>query len=184
MEGRKHLYILILAVLSFCPSFLPAMSERNLRILSELDQTISQKAVWQGERETRIRMLKNRLHKTMDPGRKYLLCDSLFIEYLHYQADSSLHYLNEKAACLAADPALGSKAGILINRSEVLGVMGMYFEALQELHNVNVQELEEPVLAYYYGVCKRIEGWMADYTPEQKARRSIWTEQIYIVTLY
>lgn len=58
MEGRKHLYILILAVLSFCPSFLPAMSERNLRILSELDQTISQKAVWQGERETRIRMLK------------------------------------------------------------------------------------------------------------------------------
>ena len=43
MEGRKHLYILILAVLSFCPSFLPAMSERNLRILSELDQTISQK---------------------------------------------------------------------------------------------------------------------------------------------
>lgn len=58
MEGRKHLYILILAILSFCPSFLPAMSERNLRILSELDQTISQKAVWQGERETRIRMLK------------------------------------------------------------------------------------------------------------------------------
>ena len=49
MEGRKHLYILILAILSFCPSFLPAMSERNLRILSELDQTISQKAVWQGE---------------------------------------------------------------------------------------------------------------------------------------
>ena len=171
MEGRKHLYILILAVLSFCPSFLPAMSERNLRILSELDQTISQKAVWQGERETRIRMLKNRLHKTMDPGRKYLLCDSLFIEYLHYQADSSLHYLNEKAACLAADPALGSKAGILINRSEVLGVMGMYFEALQELHNVNVQELEEPVLAYYYGVCKRIEGWMADYTPEAEGKK-------------
>ena len=27
MEGRKHLYILILAVLPFCPSFLPAMSE-------------------------------------------------------------------------------------------------------------------------------------------------------------
>ena len=47
----------------------------------------------------------------------------------------------------------------------------MYFEALQELHNVNVQELEEPVLAYYYGVCKQIEGWMADYTPEAEGKK-------------
>ena len=44
------------------------------------------------------------------------------------------------------------KNEIVIHRAEVMGVMGMYNEALEQLERVDPLELERETLAYYYPV--------------------------------
>ena len=56
------------------------------------------------------------------------------------------------------------KNEIVINRAEVMGVMGMYNEALEQLERVDPLELERETLAYYYRTYRAYYGWVADYT--------------------
>ena len=54
------------------------------------------------------------------------------------------------------------KNEIIINRAEVMGVMGMYNEALEQLRQINPQALELGPLNYYYRTFRAYYGWVCN----------------------
>lgn len=86
------------AVLCMLPDLLCASSvtTENEQLLSQLDKLISDKEIYHRQREKNIADFKHRLSLSSDDLESYNLCGSLFYEYLHYQADSSLYYVDLK----------------------------------------------------------------------------------------
>lgn len=136
----------------------------NEEVLKDLDQILEDKSTYQVEKEKEIADLKFSLRHSKDNAEKYELCGALFSQYLHYQADSALYYINGKLNLLPSLNHPELKNEILVNRAEVMGVMGMYNEALDQLQQVNASELEGETLAYYYRTYRAYYGWIADYT--------------------
>lgn len=80
--------------------------------------------------------MKVQLAHSVDPVDKYRLYGALFDAYLHYQADSALHYINSRKQILPQLNRPELENEIMINRATVLGVMGMYIEAMKELERI------------------------------------------------
>ena len=108
--------------------------------------------------------LKVQLAHSTDPARKYELYASLFGAYLHYQADSALHYINREMEILPQLNRPELEYEIIINRATVMGVMGMYIEAMEQLEKIDPKKLNEWTLLSYYQTYRACYGWLADYT--------------------
>ncbi len=130
----KNFFISLIYIF-FLPTMIVAKSD-NENLLKELDEVISNKKYYHKLREDKISHFKDSLRKSGDVKEKYDLCGALFYEYLHYQADSSLYYINMKHSYLPQMNKPELEDEILINRAEVFGVMGMYNEAEIELNKV------------------------------------------------
>ena len=145
MKNVTYFFILFLLTLT-TPLF--ADKNSNEEVLKRLDRVIDNKTACHVQKEKEIVDLKQRLHRSKDNREKYELCGSLFNAYLHYQADSALYYINGKMNLLPLLNHPELKNEIVINRAEVMGVMGMYNEALEQLERVDPLELERETLAY------------------------------------
>ena len=156
--------------------FALSLSEENEKLLSELDHLIINKDTYREQREQIIADYKQRLHDTDDTWEKYTLCGALFDEYLHYQADSSLYYVDQKQYYLPMIRREHLQNEIYINRAEVLGVMGMYNEALAELQRVDLSQLDDALLGYYYRSYRAYCGWVADYTADVRGKQKYLLE--------
>lgn len=157
----KSLFLLFALMI---PCLICAEATKNIvEVLDELDEVINSKQIYELKQEERIAALKARLHGSTDVRERYELCDDLFEAYLHYQADSSLAYVNKKLELL---PSLGySEYGheVVINKAEIMGVMGLYSEAVKLLDTVNPALLNTETLGYYYRTKRACYGWWADY---------------------
>ena len=155
MKNVTYFFILFLLTLT-TPLF--ADKNSNEEVLKRLDRVIDNKTACHVQKEKEIVDLKQRLHRSKDNREKYELCGSLFNAYLHYQADSALYYINGKMNLLPLLNHPELKNEIVINRAEVMGVMGMYNEALEQLERVDPLELERETLAYYYRTYRAYYG--------------------------
>lgn len=143
----------------------------NVAALKKLDDIINKKETYQIQKEKEIEGLKLQLAHSNASADKYRLYGSLFDAYLHYQADSALHYINKKQELLPQlnRPELDNK--IIIDRATVLGVMGMYIEAIEELERMNPTKLDKETLLAYYQTYRACYGWLADYTTNKEAKK-------------
>ena len=132
--------------------------------LNRLDEVMAGKTFCQERREDSIRVLKLRLTRAEDDMERYELCNSLFEIYLHYQADSALQYIQKKLSFIKPADHPSLKNEILVNRAEVMGVMGMYIEALEALQRVDSRTFDARQLIYFYSTYRACYGWLADYT--------------------
>ena len=166
----KNFFISLIYIF-FLPTMIVAKSD-NENLLKELDEVISNKKYYHKLREDKISHLKDSLRKSGDVKEKYDLCGALFYEYLHYQADSSLYYINMKHSYLPQMNKPELEDEILINRAKVFGVMGMYNEAEIELDKVDLHNITNPgLIGYYYRTRRAYYGWLADYTADIKASK-------------
>ena len=175
----KRPYILFLLICFLCPAVLLA-EQRDLEpILKELDAVIGKKEAYTLPKENELSELRMRLKNAKDARRKYELCDKLFTGYLHYQADSALAYVERKEALLPLlnDPMLEQE--LIINRAEVMGVMGMYSWAEQLLSQVKPATLTPALLGYYYRTMRANYGWFADYLVHTDLKK-IYEEKAHI----
>ena len=140
-------------------------------VLEELDAIIASKNVFYAQKEKDMEALKRKLKTATDKNEMLDIYGQLFNDYLHYQADSSLFYIDEKIRLLSSMERPDLNAEILINRAEVLGVMGMYTEALEQLEQVNSRTLDLKALNYYYRVYCACYGWLADYTTSRAVKQ-------------
>lgn len=169
---KRGVRLLLMGWMMFQVVPMIAKSPSYQRVLEQLDKVIVEKVHYRAEREATIAQLKQRLANATADSEKYELCGELFGLYLHYQADSALHYVEKKAFYLTQlqRPELSSE--LIINHAEVMGVMGMYNEALYELGKIRVEDLDEEVKCYYYNTFRTCYGWLADYTVETGAKEN------------
>ena len=167
----------ILAFLLVCPTLLFAtQTDDNAAVLKRLDDIINKKETFQVQKEKAIDALKMQLAHSVAPADKYRLYGSLFDAYLHYQADSALYYINRRQQLLPqlTRPELADE--IIIDRATVLGVMGMYIEAMKELESINSEKLDKQTLLSYYQTYRAWYGWLADYTTNKEEKKKYLTK--------
>ena len=142
------------------------------RLLEQLDEMITRKNEYHTERERNIAQLKQRLANEQDESVKYDLCDELFSLYLHFQADSALHYVDEMQKYMKAAKQPGAEADMIINRADAMGVMGAYNEALQTVQQIDRSAVTSDVALKYYYAMRTYYGWIAGYTiiPSEKQK--------------
>ncbi len=157
----KILYLFWLLLL--IPGGIRATQNSIDLLLEELDAVIDRKAEYTIPKEAELSDLKMHLSQAKDHRMKYDLCNKLFAGYLHYQADSALAYLERKEALLPflKEPSLEQE--LIINRAEVMGVMGMYSWAEELLSGVDTKILPPSLLGYYYRTVRANYGWIADF---------------------
>jgi len=164
-EPYRNLTYYLLFLLFVYPLSLSAKhTDINKAALKKLDDIISKKETYQIRREKDIADLKVQLAHSTDPARNYELYASLFGAYLHYQADSALHYINRQMEILPQLNRPELEYEIIINRATVMGVMGMYIEAMEQLEKIDPKKLNEWTLLSYYQTYRACYGWLADYT--------------------
>ena len=148
-------------------------------LLKELDTVIECKDSYILPKEKELSELRLRLKNTKNNRQKYELCDKLFTAYLHYQADSALSYVERKQELLPFldEPVLEQE--LIINRAEVMGVMGMYSWAEQLLSQVKPGILTPELLGYYYRTMRANYGWFADYLVH-KELENMYQEKAHI----
>ena len=144
---------IILLLFFFSSNMLAITKDSVNAVLEELDVVIADKMLYQSLKENKIGDLKLRLKNTSNDSVKFNICGDLFSEYLHYQADSSFSYNEERIHLLSRMNNPELEVVVLINRAEVMGVMGMYSEALEQLRKINPKQLDLKTLNYYYRVC-------------------------------
>ena len=146
-------------------------SESVQAVLKELDEAIGQKDERLSRKYARIQELQEGLERTNDPMEKYELYRDLFDEYLHFQADSAVYYLNQRTRLLPIEGQMDLEEEGKINRAAVLGVMGLYADALHLLKGVDANSLGEDLRMTYYHACRTCYGWLADYTIEKREKQ-------------
>ena len=171
---RNLTYYLLFLLFVYPLSLSAKHTDINKAALKKLDDIIRKKETYQIRRD--ITDLKVQLAHSTDPARNYELYASLFGAYLHYQADSALHYINRQMEILPQLNRPELEYEIIINRATAMGVMGMYIEAMEQLAKINPKELNEWTLLSYYQTYRACYGWLADYTTNKNEKEKYLAE--------
>lgn len=157
----KHLIVLFALL---CPLSLWAGQSETEAALEKLDQVLRMRNVYQPQKEQAIESLKQQLARAGNTNDKYRYYKQLYDAYLHYQADSALHYLNLRAQLPLYEGNPELKSALSFDRASALGVMGMYNEAIKEMESIDRGSLSPEGLKQYYLSFRACYGWLADYT--------------------
>lgn len=176
---KNTIYYLFLLLLPVHLMHASGNEQTNHSLLKELDRTIAMKASFHQQREYQIDSIKKLINTASSLEDKYQLYGSLYGIYLHYQADSALHYLNERKAILPALQNPRYENDLWIARAEVLGIMGLYNEVGEQLGQVRKDLLDRSSLLYYYYTCRTYYGWIADYTHTEERNKYIEKTNAY-----
>ena len=168
--NMKKIVYYILIFLLIPSSALFAKHRDDKAIFKQLDKVMNEKNALQLRKEKEIEELKQQLTHSDEVLKKYNLCGSLFDTYLHYQADSALYYIDLQMDLLSSLRRPELKVELIIDRATVMGVMGMYNEALEQLRQINPRKLEKETLQSYYQTYRACYGWLADYTTNQQEK--------------
>ena len=124
LKMKTTIIFLILSLMFPCFSF-ASDTKTIVEVLNELDEVIEKKHIYDVKKEESIAALKSRLSKGGDERVRYELNDSLFVAYLHYQADSAMYYVNKKVELLSFIDELEYAHEVIINKAEIMGIMGL-----------------------------------------------------------
>ena len=98
MKTRNLCMLLLLSLFSN----LSAITKDSVNVvLEELDAVIADKSQYHSKKEEKIADLKLRLKHASNDSVKFDIYGDLFNEYLHYQADSSFSYNDERIRLLS-----------------------------------------------------------------------------------
>lgn len=188
LKMKTTIIFLILSLMF--PYFSFASDTKTIvEVLNELDEVIEKKHIYDVKKEESIAALKSRLSKGGDERVRYELNDSLFVAYLHYQADSAMYYVNKKVELLSFIDELEYAHEVIINKAEIMGIMGLYSEAIQLLDTVNPDCLDSDMLGYYYRTKRACYGWWADYVvyddlkKDYLAKTHLYRDSIILTTV-
>lgn len=169
----KRNFIILACVFFSFPLFAKSEMDSLLRVL---DKTIENYQSYANMKERKLDQLKSLLRYTSSDNQRYEICGKLYDEYNSYKSDSALIYAIKK---LHIAEKLKNKRDLTdsrMNLAFIMGVTGMYNEAMDILNTINIAEAPD-LKAYYFHIYRTIYGFMADYTvsSQEKKRYEIIT---------
>lgn len=174
MEIKMKKVIFITILLLF-PAFLFSRQNSD-SLLRALDKVVDNYQSYSEKKEEELVKLKELLRYTLSDSQRYSICAELFDEYRSYKSDSALVYARKK---LEIAQHLNDNHRLIdarLNLASIMGVMGMYKEAVDILNSVNISEYPD-LKAYYFHIYRTVYGFMSDYavSNQEKARYELLT---------
>ncbi len=137
--------------------------------LREVDTLIAERQEVQAQYQAHLdSMLLELPYKRMTDEERFECCGRFFDLYRGFDLDSQLVYVQKRMGLAAhlADPHFQQQAQM--NRAEVLMRSGMYYEALQNLDDVNKSAIDPVLRPYYYHLCRTLYGLMEDFAVTER----------------
>ena len=163
----------IAIVISICALFPVLLFGNNDMdsLLKVLDKTVDNFQVYSNQKEEKLNQLKDLLRYTSTDLQKFAICGQLYDEYRSYKSDSALTYARKK---LKIAENLNNKQNLTnarLNLAAIMGINGLYKEAMDILSLINISESPE-LKAYYFHIYRTVYGYMADYavSSQEKSR--------------
>ena len=156
---QRYIAIIIL----FIATATSSMADTNGELIQRIDSIIDNITQIYGKKQARIDFYKSMAHKSQKPETQLSAYDKLYDEYFVFQFDSAMVYA-DKAITLA--DRIGDKFHhdkCRIEKASLLGVGGLYGEAVALLDEIDSTRLDNKLrfdytIAYYF-----IYTYWADY---------------------
>ena len=150
-------------------------SNRVDSLLLKLDQSIKQRPIYMEQKELRLAKLRRQLLQLISEEEHFAILGALLDEYRSFNTDSAFYVAEEREQIAMR---LGNREYIdnaRMNKADVLGMTGMYKEAMDLMRNIHAERLSKNLRPYYYHIYRTIYGLMADYAVT-KYERKLYTE--------
>lgn len=147
-------------------------------LLERLDDIVEHKADYHANYNEQIDKLKAQAARSQGIVRINLYKE-IYELYSHYQTDSAQTYLERLAKLPETKDTPSLQAYVLIGRSEIYAVAGLYAQAVESLQAVNLKVVGEEdgdLALFYYRTARTLYGWMTDYTAMPEPHR-LYAEQ-------
>lgn len=150
-------------------------SNRVDSLLLKLDQSIKKRPIYMEQKELRLAKLRRQLLQLISEEEHFAILGALLDEYRSFNTDSAFYVAEEREQIAMR---LGNREYIdnaRMNKADVLGMTGMYKEAMDLMRNIHAERLSKNLRSYYYHIYRTIYGLMADYAVT-KYERKLYTE--------
>lgn len=158
---KKLVLFLYICILAAHPLY--AANNRIDSLLQRLEQTIEERPAYIQQKEVKIKELKRQLNQAASGEERFSLLGTLLDEYHSFNTDSALHIAQEREQTALRLQNRQYIMNARMNIADVMGMTGMYKEAIDLMKNIPVSELSEDLRPYYYHIYRTIYGLMADY---------------------
>lgn len=168
----KTILAILLCSLFICPESLHANTAGGDSLLYKLEETIRTRAQYLSAKEHKLAQIKQRLSTQLSAQKRYDMLGELLEEYRSYNADTALYIAQQRLqlAYRINDKDLINNARM--NIADIMGIAGMYKEAVEQMGLVTVDSLPDYLRTYYYQILRTLYNWMGDYVVlgEEKER--------------
>lgn len=156
---KRYLPIILFFLLAI-PFVLKA--NRIDSVILVLDTTVENHQFYSQQKEKKLNTLKESLKTTFNDEQQYEIFGKLYDEYKKYKTDSALIYARKKLE-LAIKLNDGYRiTDARLNLASIMGVIGLYAEAVSVIDQVNIENNPE-LKAYYFHCYRTIYGFIGDY---------------------
>ncbi|MDE5642069.1 MAG: transcriptional regulator [Muribaculaceae bacterium] len=172
-------YIVLILILSaLCSLACGDPSSTSGDILSKLDSMIERSEEYEQIKLMRIAGLASRRNSAAGDADRYAVNTLLFDEYVTYNSDSAMHYINEnlKLAEAAGNPQWRDRS--LIDKSNLLAATGLLKEAEAIMSGIDTASLTQDLKIRYYGQMIYLYSHLGTYTGGE-ANEYFVRERIY-----
>lgn len=140
----------------------------SVELLNELDQTVTDYAVYSHKKERKINKIKELLSYTTADIEKYDVYGKLYAEYKSYQSDSALIYARKSFQIAEKLNDIEKLNHARLNLASIMGTLGMYKEATDILNRINITP---KLKGYYFTVNSVVYGYMSDYAASLQEKK-------------
>ena len=140
-------------------------------LLSQLDHVIQNRHVYIEQKEKKLNDLRQALRQRISDENRFTLLGEYLDEYRSYNTDSSLYISRERYQVALRLKNKEHQDNALMNTAEIMGTAGMYKEAVDLMHNVQINHLSDDLHPYYYHIYRTVYGLMADYAVTEQEKK-------------
>ena len=123
------------------------------------------------QKEHKLNELKRQLHQHLPDEERYSILGTLEDEYRSFNTDSALRVAQEREQIALH---LGNRRYIdnaRMNIADIMGMTGMYKEALDLMKDIHINQLPRDIHPYYYHIYRTVYGLMADYAVTEHEKK-------------
>jgi hypothetical protein len=139
-------------------------------LLNVLDKTIDNYQVYSDQKEAQLLKMKQQLKTNASDVQKIKICEQLYEEYKFYKYDSALAYANNTYYYAQRLNDSYYLALARMKQAEIMGLNGMFREAMDFLKQVDVRGYND-LKAAYFQVCRSVYVWNGNYLLSESEKR-------------
>ncbi|MDE7509615.1 MAG: hypothetical protein K2M62_05775, partial [Muribaculaceae bacterium] len=158
-------------------------------LLRELEEALERRGEYAAKKEHRIDSLKSRLYTRMSDADRLDIYDKLYNEYLVYNYDSTMSYVNKAGEVASRLGGYDRRAAVEIHRALSLATSGQFSQAVGILRSLDSGALDSKLREEYYVACEWTYGVWADYSEgsafadEYRGESLLYLDSLINVTL-